>query len=179
MFVSETYSVEDCLDYDLMTSNSGKWNIPSAMQSAISYNSNGMTVSGLSSGQSMTLKTSYNVPVAVEFDLIASSSSGNYDNASPQLCIDGTLHNHNSITIKPKSLIIQTGNNSGSFTDHSVSSVLGTYKIVMQSTQYSVYLDGTLVATQSNASISSTNFLILSSSNRSFTMKNVKIKPVS
>ena len=161
-----------------MTSNGGKWIIPSAMSSAISYSSNGMTVSGLSSGQSMYLSTSYNTPVIAEFDYVNGSASANTV-ASPQLLLDGSVHNENSISIRPNGNTLNIIDNSGTATSYPVTSVVGHYKIEFtSSTSYKIYKDDTLVATVSNVSISSTNMMLLSASNRSFTIKNVKIKPL-
>ena len=77
MFLTKTYSIEDCINYDAMTSNSGKWTIPSACSTA--YDSNGCKFGTATSYSQVKLTNKLTSACTVEFTLVdyyTSSSQG-------------------------------------------------------------------------------------------------------
>ena len=78
MFVSETYSIEDCINYDSLTSASGKWTIPSGVTSQ--YSSDGWKVSANAYKQ-IKLTEKLTSDCSVEFTLVDYNSDWNDSSA--------------------------------------------------------------------------------------------------
>jgi hypothetical protein len=75
MFVSETYAIEDCINYDSMTSNSGKWTIPSTCSTT--YDSNGAKFGTATSYSQLKLTEKLTSDCSVEFTLVDYNSDWN------------------------------------------------------------------------------------------------------
>lgn len=181
--LSGTKSIEDCIGFNSMTSANdvSLFNLGSGMP--ITYSSNGAKFNNTTNNTAYTstLKNTYSDPVSIEFDLTENDKSSSAPSYTPILDLNNTHDDYNSIVIECASprTTVRTRGGSGNYTDTTVSSTLGHYKILLESnTQYKVYIDDVLVATVSNATISTKGCSIFVGGGRTATIKNFKIKPL-
>lgn len=177
MFLTKTYDIEDCINYDAMTSNSGKWTIPSACSTA--YDSNGAKFGTATSYSQVKLTEKLTAPCSVEFTLVDYHSDWN-DSASV------IVIQYTGGDSTPNQYIL-----AGGFYTKSSFDVLGTtvshalikgakYKIEYGSSIMKLYENGTLMSSASNTVGLPTRleYHIGSGGNRWLKVKDVKIKPL-
>ena len=176
--LTKTYDIEDCINYDAMTSNSGKWTIPSACSTA--YDSNGAKFGTATSYSQVKLTDKLTAPCSVEFTLVDYNSDWN---DSPSLLI---FQYTNGETTPNQQLL------SGGFATKRSFTVFGTttinhvlvkgakYKIEYGSSTMKVYENGTQLASTSNTVGLPTKFEyhIGTGGNRWLKVKDVKVKPL-
>ena len=170
--LSQTYSLEDCIYYNTMTSaDSTHWTIPSNANA--SYNSNGMKLSGSGWADSY-LEIPLTKPYSVEFDITEWSSNPSYlhyfwDNSK------STRHIH------------MGRNNDGTYFDvypNTSNYWNGTIpqnchiKIEINNDEAKLYVDDVLKLTKSYSMPSTSRFGLGKSGGSSTTWKNIKIKPL-
>lgn len=177
MFLQETFVIEDCKYYDAMTSNSGKWTIQSGLTP--SYSTNGCNISGLSAWKSMGITQSFTAPVSMEFNLVA--TSGSTQGACPIVEFKGTSHQSGNDMVLAygidKKLYIYDKNSSSQLASSSFG--YGVYRVDFESSSnVKVYYENTQIYSSTNWNISNPYFTVGTGANRSFTFKNVKIKPL-
>lgn len=184
MFLQERYELEDCFGYNTLTSSSDNslLNIPSSASSYITYSNNdGMYFRNTSyNSQIINLKNTYSSTITIEFDLIDTVATSQYRYA-PILSLDNSHDDKNSIAIDgyTKTTLKISGNSGTYGSDITVTSVLGHYKISIESNStYKLYIDGNLVGTVSSASLSTKGLSMFVGGERGFKMKNLKIKPL-
>ena len=177
IILQETYSLEDCINYDNLTSASGKWTIPSACSTA--YDSNGAKFGTATSYSQVKLTDKLTAPCSVEFTLVDYHSDWN-DSASL------IVFQYTGGDSTPNQNIL-----SGGFYTKSSFDVLGTtvshalikgakYKIEYGSSTMKAYENNTQLASNSNNVGLPTKFEfhVGSGGNRWVKVKDVKIKPL-
>ena len=177
MFLTKTYDIEDCINYDAMTSNSGKWTIPSACSTA--YDSNGAKFGTATSYSQVKLTDKLTAPCSVEFTLVDYHSDWN-DSASV------IIFQYTGGDSTPNQSLL-----SGGFYTKSSFDTLGTtvshalikgakYKIEYGSSTMKAYENGTLMASASNTVGLPTKFELHvgTGGNRWVKIKDVKVKPL-
>ena len=177
MFLTKTYDIEDCINYDSMTSNSGKWTIPSACSTA--YDSNGAKFGTATSYSQVKLTEKLTAPCSVEFTLVDYHSDWNDsasviiyqytggDSTPNQELLNGGFYTKSSFTA------------CGTTISHSL--VKGAkYKIEYGSSTVKAYENNTQLASNSNNVGLPTKFEfhVGSGGNRWVKVKDVKIKPL-
>ena len=174
MSLQETYTIEDCLNYDSLTSNSGKWTVPSGVTSQ--YSDNGWKVSANGYKQ-IKLTDKLTSACSVEFTVVdyGSSSMSSYPPVIIYAYTNGeTTPNQPIITIW----------NSSSFNavDQRINHALvkgAVYKIEYTSSTLKVYENGTLLATANNNVGFPTRFEFhMGTNSRNATYKDLKVKPL-
>ena len=170
--VQETFTVQDCIIYDPLTSNSGKWTIPSGVSST--YSSNGWNVSATSYSQ-VKLTDKITSDCSVEFTLVdynITSAGGS--------CI---IYAYTNGETTPNKIIIDSRSNA-----HSTSAVFGTaldhrfangtkFRIDYTSSTLKVYENDVLIGTDSNSVGLPTRFEFhIGSGGRTVTYKDLKVK---
>ncbi len=172
MFSSETYTVEDCIVYDSLTSASGKWTIPSGVTSE--YSSDGWKISA-SSYKQIKLTEKLTSDSSVEFTFVDSTTpSYSY----PTIVIYAYT---NGETTPNKEVFL--ANNSSSM------KILGTtinhapiqgakYKIDYTSSTLRVYENNVLLASDSNTVGLPTRFEWHMGTSRYAIYKDLKVKPL-
>lgn len=172
IFLQETYVIEDCLNYDSLTSDSGKWTIPSGVTSQ--YSSNGWRVSANGYKQ-IKLTEKLEMDCSVEFTLVdyGSSNMGSY----PPVIV----YQYTNGETPPNQMLLYSWNSSsleavGTMINHAVVKG-GVYKIEYTNSTISVYENGTLLATANNNVGFPTRFEFhMGANNRYATYKDLKIK---
>ena len=175
--LTKTYDIEDCINYDAMTSNSGKWTIPSACSTA--YDSNGAKFGTATSYSQVKLTEKLTAPCSVEFTLVDYNSDWN---DSPSVLI---FQYTNGETTPNQQLL------SGGFATKSSFTACGTtishtlvkgakYKIEYGSSTVKAYENNTQLASNSNNVGLPTKFEfhVGSGGNRWVKVKDVKVKPL-
>ena len=177
MFVSETYAIEDCINYDSMTSNSGKWTIPSACSTT--YDSNGAKLGTATSYSQVKLTDKLTAPCTVEFTLVDYNSDWNDSSAV-------IVYQYTNGETTPNQGILSGGYRTNSYFD-----ALGTrishaiikgakYKIEYGQSTMKFYENNTQLASASNTVGLPTRFEfhVGSGGNRWVKVKDVKVKPL-
>ena len=166
IFLQETFVVVDADLYLPCTSDiSSYFNIPSGMQGKITYDNNGMTISGLSSYQQMVLNTTYSTPKTVEFEVVSHSGS------SPDI----TIGKIDSTWIYME---VNTNGTQVEFvgTKYTVGSTnVGKYKLEADMSEVRLYRENTLIHTYTGA-LNTIALYVGTSTNRSSTIKDIIIK---
>ena len=163
MLLQEIFVLVDVNVYIPCTSDvSSYFTIPSGMSGKISYSSNGMTISGLGSYQTMSLINTYSTPKSVEVEIV------DHNGSAPVIGFGSGkyVEFHSS-----KTRIDFSG------TNINVSSTIGKWKFEIDGTNVKIYKDGTLLSTQSVA-LSTLAFAVEQSTNRSSTIRDIIIKPL-
>jgi hypothetical protein len=134
------------------------------MQGKISYSSDGMTITGLSSYTTMTLNTTYNTPKSIEFEVIAHNSS------APTMLFGkiGSTWIYTEMNAN-KTQVDYCG------TKYTVSSTIGKYRIEIDTNEIRLYKENSLVHTYSGT-LSTLALGVAISANRSATIKDIIIK---
>ena len=168
---SETYSIEDAIYFNDMTSVPSGWTIPSSANAT--YSSNGMQFRG-SGWADAYLEVLLTKPYSVEFDLMAWSNNPSY------------LHYFWDST-KTTRLVQMGKSNTQTYLDE-YPSTSNTYnntipqgshvKIEINETDAKLYVDDELKLTKTYTMPSSSIFGLGKSSNCTTTWKNIKIKPL-
>ena len=175
IFVSETYSLEDCIDYDPLTSNTGKWDFPSG--TTVNYNSNGMYISA-SGWKDGYFHNTYTKPYSVEFELADYSASGSntfymalyfYNSSKSRLAQAQTINNNKTAI----------GAYSGTPTEISYTIPKGSIvRIDIESNSMKLYVDDELKVSSTYDLASPSIVGVTTAGNRSTTYKDWKIKPL-
>ena len=175
--LSETYSIEDCLFFDSMTSSSGNWSFDSGLTP--SYSSNGMYLGGVSSWKNAKLSgKSFSFPCSLEFDVTALGLTNTNGSVSVEFKLNHT--DYNTLFISKQYNGVKLNGSSVQSSWSSVSSYAGHYKLAFTSaTTCTLYIEDTQITTATNISVSNLQILFgLGANNRSMTIKNVKVKPL-
>ena len=173
---SDTYELEDCLDYQAMTDNSkqSRWTIPSAVTSAsiFGYSSDGWKFGNASSYSTISAVNSQNLPYSMEFTV-----TNRYITGTPQP-IFGAYFGSNYIMINCSSNKLSINVN-GSNTDYSYSFTLPfTVRSELTSTTISVYIDDVLIGSETHSLTGNPIPTFQTGSNRWNVIKDYKIKPL-
>lgn len=177
MSLIQTYTVEDCINYDAMTSNSGKWTIPSACSTT--YDSNGCKFGTATSYSQVKLTDKLTAPCSVEFTLVDYNSDWNDSTAV-------IVFQYTNGETTPNQNIL-----SGGYRTNTYFSALGTtishaiikganYRIEYDNSTIKLYENDVLLASASNTIGLPTRFEyhIGSGGNRWVKIKDVKVKPL-
>ena len=163
-FVSETYSIEDCIDYDLMTSASGKWVIPSAV-GMCEYSSNGWKYGNASSFQFIDLNNqSYITDYSVEFKIT------DY-NRGLSLYFENTSTSRVYLAETGGKYVINGNSTSITVTTNDI------VRLEYESTILKVYVNDTLIGNL-NHNIGNAKVRLGTGNSRYIQMKDFKIKPL-
>ena len=176
MNLQETYAIEDCLNYDSLTSDSGKWTIPTGVTSQ--YSDNGWKVSANAYKQ-IKLTDKLTAPCTVEFTLVDYNSDWN-DSAAV------IVFQYSNGETTPNQQVL-----SGGYRTNNYFSALGTnighaivkgakYKIEYGQSTMKVYENNTQLASTSNNVGLPTKFELHvgTGGNRWVKIKDVKVKPL-
>ena len=175
MFVSETYSIEDCIFYDSCTSNAkaSAWTIPSGVTSQ--YSDEGWRISANAYKQ-IKLTDKLTSDCSVEFTLSDfSTPSGTNPSVIIYAYTNGETTPNQSILANPSSssYTVLGQNETGSLTKN------GIYRIEYTSSTLKVYLDGTLLGSASSTVGLPTRFEIHQGANSRYAIyKDIKVKPL-
>ena len=169
----KTYAIEDLLDYDPMTSASGKWNM-SASNATISYSSNGVSISVSGTGTDPVFAYQGTLPSEFEVEITYDFGSGGEEFAQ----LNGYYVSRGSYSSQSRLMIYNTWLpnyyvNHNTFAD-------GTYIIQYKSS--TIYLLDSSRNVQGSYAISnpqSTAFALYVARNHTVIIKDVKIKPSS
>lgn len=159
IILQETYEVEDCVFYDPLTSNSGKWTIPSGVSFGYNeYSSDGWKLGNASSFVFLDPNVSLTLPCKVSFKLI------DRYNYTPQLNVgnDYVEFNDTHLNIDETNLYATISNNKE-------------YSFIIRSDSIEAYQDDTYLG-KVNISISQTNLRLSVGNNRYFKIKDFKVK---
>lgn len=173
MSLQETYTIEDCLNYDSLTSDSGKWTVPSGVTSQ--YSDNGWKVSANGYKQ-IKLTDKLTSDCSVEFTLVDySTPSGNNPSVIITAYTNGETTPHQIILNNPTSSTI---NILGTILNRSL--IKGAvYRIDYTSSTISIYENGTLLATANSSVGLPTRFEFhMGANGRNATYKDLKVKPL-
>jgi hypothetical protein len=174
MNLQETYTIEDCINYDSLTSNSGKWTIPSGVTSQ--YSDNGWKVSANAYKQ-IKLTDKLTSDCSVEFTVVDyySSSMSSY----PPVIIYAYT---NGETTPNQLLLMNTGASAFTALTDTINHAVvkgGVYRIEYTSSTLKVYENGTLLATANSSVGLPTRFEFhMGANSRNATYKDLKIKPL-
>jgi hypothetical protein len=174
MSLQETYAIEDCLNYDSLTSNSGKWTIPSGVTSQ--YSDNGWKVSANAYKQ-IKLTDKLTSACSVEFTVVDyySSSMSSY----PPVIIYAYT---NGETTPNQLLLMNTGASAFTALTDTINHAVvkgGVYRIEYTSYTLKVYENGTLIATANSSVGLPTRFEFhMGANSRYATYKDLKVKPL-
>lgn len=98
MLLQETYAIEDCIDYQPLTSNAhqSRWNVPSAVSSSsiFGYSDNGWKFGNASSYSRIIHQTSLTFPFSVEFTLTELNSTTSGDGVMQWIYSNGSTPNY-------------------------------------------------------------------------------------
>lgn len=174
--VSETYTIEDYIDYQPMTSNAhqSRWTIPSAVTSAsiFGYSSAGWKFGNASSFSSISAVESQDLPYSMEFTVTDRYAS---INSQP---IFGAYFGSNYLMVNCdlNSVVI---NVNGSRTTYSHSYTLPfTVRFELTSTTVSVYIDDVLIGSKTHSLTGNPVPTFQTGTNRWNVIKDYKIKPL-
>ena len=174
--VSETYDIEDCIDYDALTSASDKWTIPS--NAGTRYTNNGMTLTA-SSWADLYFNNPINTPCSFEFDLIdysASSSNTPYfafylwNAVKSTRLIQFTNGNNNKLSLQQYGGTTNETNYTSPKNSH--------IRLEINNNKLTAYVDDIEKISYTYNMPSEWILGIASGANRSLTWKNMKIKPL-
>ena len=170
--LTKTYTIEDCMVYDSLTSASGKWTIPSGVTSV--YDSTGWKVSANAYKQ-VKLTDKLTSDCSVEFTLTG------YDTTTNACVI---IYQYTNGETTPNQAILMgastTSSNRKVFNtqlDHDLI-VGGVYRIEYTSSTVKVYENGTLLGSASNSVGFPTRFEFHTGTNRYAIYKDLKVKPL-
>ena len=173
MFLQETYSIEDCINYDSLTSASGKWTIPSGVTSQ--YSSDGWQLSANAYKQ-IKLTEKLTSACSVEFTLVDYSTPSGRN--SPVIVYAYT----NGETTPNQHILSNPSSTSFNVCDTTINRALvkgGVYRIEYTSSTIKVYENGTLLATANNNVGLPTRFEFHMGANSRYAIyKDLKIKPL-
>lgn len=174
-FLTKTYEVEDCLDYQELTSNAkqSRWTIPSAVSSSsiFGYSDNGWKYGNASSFSNITYYQTLNYPFSIEIGLTDFSSSS----PSPIGVSIGSSY----ILMYPKNSTTVTFYVGGNTQDYTVSSQMPkTLRIDVTDSTAELYIDDTLIATKNHSLTGIITPLLQTGTSRMVQIKDFKIKPL-
>lgn len=172
ILVSKTFSVEDCILYDPLTSNSGKWTIPSGVNST--YSSNGWNVSANAYKQ-VKLTDKLTTDCSVEITI------ADYSNWNPMGVI---IYAYTNGETTPNQAILTGGSSNASnrkvfdtLLDHDLIKG-GKYRIEYTSSTLKVYENDVLLGQASSSVGLPTRFEFHTSTDRWAIYKDLKVKPL-
>ena len=166
MFLTKTYDVEDCINYDAMTSNSGKWTIPSTV-SISEYSSNGWKYGNASSFQFIDLtNTPYSSNYSVEITI-----NSVYGDTPFVFYFESSTAQRTYLIVYPNKYNLGGTEVSRTFVSNQ------NYRLDYTSNGLSLYIDGTLIKTISH-NIGDAKIRLATGVNRYAIIKDLKIKPL-
>ena len=174
--VSKTYTIEDCIDYQPMTSNAhqSRWTIPSAVTSAsiFGYSSAGWKFGNASSYSSISAVESQDLPYSIEFTV-----TDRYASNEPQPIFGAYFgSNYLMVNCDLNSVVI---NVNGSRTTYSHSYTLPfTVRFELTSTTVGVYIDDVLIGSKTHSLTGNPVPTFQTGTNRWNVIKDYKIKPL-
>ena len=162
----QTYSIEDCINYDAMTSNSGKWTIPSTV-SISEYSSNGWKYGNASTFQFIDLtNTPYSSNYSVEITI-----NSVYGGTPFVLYFESSTAQRTYLIVYPNKYNLGGTEVSRTFVSNQ------NYRLDYTSNGLSLYIDGTLIKTISH-NIGDAKIRLATGVNRYAIIKDLKIKPL-
>ena len=179
MFSSETYEVEDCREYQPMTSNihQSRWTIPSAVTSAsiFGYSSDGWKFGNASSYSTISAVNSQTLPYSMEFTVTSRYNGSGNPLAQP---IFGAYlgSNYLMVNCNPNNVVINV-NGSQTTYSHSYTSTF-TVRFELTSTTVSVYIDDVLIGSKTHSLTGNPVPTFQTGSDRWVVIKDYKIKPL-
>ena len=171
--LQETYSIEDCINYDSLTSASGKWTIPSGVTSQ--YSSDGWQLSANAYKQ-IKLTEKLTSACSVEFTLVDYSTPSGRN--APVIVYAYT----NGETTPNQHILSNPSSTSFNVCDTTINRALvkgGVYRIEYTSSTIKVYENGTLLGSASNNVGLPTRFEFHQGAGGRYAIyKDLKIKPL-
>jgi len=178
---SEIFVVEDCIVFDSMTSNSGKWTIPSNVSSGstFGYSSDGMKYGNVSSYSRIALNQSVSLNFKIELDIMDYTNSGNpapaiifYDGNGNRKggVVWGKISNDNGTHVLNNTTNYLISSDNATKTH--------THTIEVTSSSITVYDEDTQIGTHSTDNINVSKIELHTGSNRMAQIKNFKVKPL-
>ena len=173
-YIQETFTIEDCIIYDPLTSNTGKWMIPSSCTT--SYDNNGGKFGTATSYSQIKLTDKLTSPVSVEFtvvDYYTSAPTWDYPLIIYQYTNGDTTPNQAILTASQTKLLCFGNVVSG----HTLLKN-GVYRIEYGSSTIKIYENDVLIGTGSNNIGLPTRFEfhIGATSGRWLKLKDMKLK---
>ena len=174
--LQETFTIEDCIIYDPLTSNSGKWTIPSSCTT--SYDNNGCKFGTATSYSQIKLTDKLTSPVSVEFtvvDYYTSNPTSNYPLIIYQYTNGDTTPNQAILNGSQTKLLCFGNEVSG----HTLLKN-GVYRIEYGSSTIKIYENDILIGTDSNNIGLPTRFEfhIGATSDRWLKLKDMRVKSI-
>ena len=173
--VSETFSIEDCIDYDTLTSNHNKFTLTGSATTI--YSSDGLSMKGTSSSTALymyngTIPTDY----ILEYDVV-SFTIGAWDSSGE------ILTSHIGLSETKQSNVVKTrfmtfSNDYSSYSGYNdLTRVTPPYhlKIVVENGTATYYCDNVEIHSRSTGS---TDMGFKAMNNRAVAVKNMKLKPL-
>ena len=170
MFLTKTYSIQDCTEYDTLTTDKQKYTVTSG-SATLNYSSDGLLITGTVASDtvisnSLVLPSEYTAELDVNFN--ASGWSGSIVFEDMFIALDDNSNKLYFFKLSSNTQISSISN----FTTNT-----GTLKIKRTGTTIEVYLNGNLIQTLTN--ISTTNkYGFRTYNGRTLRVKNLKIKPL-
>lgn len=157
-----------------MTSNSNKWSIGNGVNTA--YSSNGVTLT-CSSWNGMSYTAQLTNPVIIEYEITANGGDNTaYINfwSSNNFSVDANIKFQTHWINASSKLQCDTDNTSYTLPN----GVKGKYQYKIYSDRIELYKDSSLVKSYSTSGIKYVKFTSGSGTNRTFTFKDFKVKPL-
>ena len=177
MFVSETYALEDCMDYQPMTSNAhqSRWNIPSEVTSAsiFGYSSDGWKFGNASIYSRIKHNISLTSPFSAEFTVTAFGNSTSNPAPVVYFYTGGTTTPNAGFAFYSNQIDF---NNSQVINRGGVTGAV--YKVEFSTSTVKLYENGTLIYTGSHSVSLPTQFEFHTGASRYCVVKDFKIKPL-
>ena len=178
MFVSVTYGIQDCTDFDSMTSSSNKWSVETGVNT--SYSNNGVSLS-CASWNGMSYATQLNNPSIIEYEITSvsigsSTEIGVFVNfwSSNDFSEDSNIKFQTNWLKSEQKLYCKENTTKYSLPN----GVTGKYLYKIYSDRIELYKDDTLVISYSTTNIKYVKFTSGNNNDKMFTFKNFKIKPL-
>ena len=167
MFVSKTYEVQDCKDYDALTSDTGKWTKDSG--TTVSYASTGATVRNSGWG-ALKYSTVLTAPTEIEYEMVSAESTafgyvGLWTNIS-----DGNTNQFQYHLTSDNQLVCDKDSSTYNLSDYR-----GVYNIKIYSDHIEIHKDGTQIKSYT-ISLTNVYFVFTPAPNRNNVIKGFKVK---
>lgn len=176
MFLIQTYGIEDCRDYQPMTSNAhqSRWTLPSEVTSSsiFGYSSNGWKYGNASSYVSLFLETEIALPSSIEFQL--NDYDNHWSDAPSFSLVDSNKSNALALFVQP-----QNGNMMFCGQRLSKTPTKGTtYRIELTETTGKLYENDVLLSTVNRTHHSVCKLRDTTGTHRYVQIKDFKVKPL-
>lgn len=181
MFVSETYSIEDCFYYDSQTVDKSRYTVTSGTAN-ISYSSNGVTITGNSSSTCIITNNALTLPSEYKatFEITAcNGDAGSNGTEYGGVVFDDWFTDWRSTNTSTTYKYSTTSQISTGLSKIQAGSIV---KIVRENNSMKLYVDDVLQCTDNNINHTGyfrhRSYKRSGSNGRSLTIKDLKIKPL-